>query len=120
MKPQEILKARDVVRHIFVDEKVKRYAVDIVHATRDPGGAHLSMLVNLIEYGASPRASINLVKLAKASALLQGRNYVTPHDVKSVAPDVLRHRVLLSYEAEAEERTPDDVIRTVLDNVPVP
>jgi len=120
MNPKEILEARETARKIFVDDKVKRYVVDVVHATRDPGGANLASLSNLIENGASPRASINLIKLAKASALLQGRNYVTPHDVKSVAPDVLRHRILLTYEAEAEERTADDIIGTILDNVLVP
>ena len=117
---EEILAARDVVRQIFVDDKVKRYVVDLVHATRDPGAAKLSQLVSLIENGASPRASINLVKAAKAMAILQGRSYVTPHDVKSVAPDVLRHRVLLSYEAEAEEKTADDIVATLLENVEVP
>lgn len=120
MLPNEVLEAREAVHRIFVDDKVKKYVVDIVHATRHPEGANLSALSNLIEYGASPRASINLIRLAKSSALLQGRNYVTPHDIKSVAPDVLRHRVMLTYEAEAEERTPDSVIQTILDSVPVP
>ncbi len=120
LKPSDVLEAREVARQLFVDDKVKRYVVDLVHATRDPKAAGLGQLADLIENGASPRASINLVKVAKASALLAGRNYVTPHDVKSVAPDVLRHRVLLSYEAEAENKTPDDVIAAILENVPVP
>jgi len=120
MKPEDILEAREVVRGIFVDEKVRRYAVDIVQATRHPEAARLPGLAPFIEYGASPRASLNLVKLGKASALLQGRSYVTPHDVKSVAPDVLRHRIILTYEAEAEEKSPDDVIATILENVEVP
>jgi MoxR-like ATPase len=120
LAPDDILAAREVVRQIFVDDKVKRYVVDVVHATRDPAAAKLPQLATLIENGASPRASINLVKVAKAMALLQGRSYVTPHDVKSVAPDVLRHRLLLSYEAEAEDRTPDDVVQALLENVEVP
>jgi MoxR-like ATPase len=120
MTPDEVLHARAVARQVFVDDKVKRYVVDVVHATRDPGAAKLDALAGLIENGASPRASINLVLAAKALALLEGRSYVTPHDVKSVAPDVLRHRVLLTYEAEAEEKTPDDVVRMVLENVEVP
>jgi MoxR-like ATPase len=120
LEPGDILAAREVVRQIFVDDKVKRYVVDVVHATRDPGAAKLPQLATLIENGASPRASINLIKVAKAMALLQGRSYVTPHDVKSVAPDVLRHRLLLSYEAEAEEKTPDDVVQALLENVEVP
>jgi MoxR-like ATPase len=120
MGPADILAARDAARQVFVDEKVKRYVVDLVHATRDPAAANLGELRPLIENGASPRASINLVKVAKAAALLQGRTYVTPHDVKSFAPDVLRHRILLSYEAEAEEKTADDVIRAILENLPVP
>jgi MoxR-like ATPase len=120
MKLADILEAREVVRQIFVDDKVKGYVVDIVHATREPKTKGLERIAALIENGASPRASINLVKLAKAQALLQGRSYVTPHDVKSVAPDVLRHRLLLSYEAEAEDKTADDVVRAILDGVLVP
>ncbi|MCZ6691061.1 MAG: AAA family ATPase [Planctomycetota bacterium] len=118
--PAEILEARTVARKIFVDDKVKRYVVDLVHSTRDPAAAGLPEVVPLVENGASPRASIYLIQLAKASALLEGRNYVTPHDVKSIAPDVLRHRLMLTYEAEAEERTPDDIIRIILENVEVP
>jgi MoxR-like ATPase len=120
LKPADILEAREVARQIFVDEKVKGYVVDLVHATRSPKEKGLDAIASLIENGASPRASINLVKLAKAQALLQGRSYVTPHDVKSVAPDVLRHRLLLSYEAEAEDKTADDVVKTILDGVLVP
>ncbi len=119
---EDILAARGVAAQVFVDDKVKRYVVDLVHATRDPAaaGPALAPLAPLIENGASPRASINLIKVAKAAALLEGRAYVIPHDVKSVAPDVLRHRVMLSYEAEAEERTADDVVATILDHVEVP
>jgi MoxR-like ATPase len=122
MGTEEILAARDVVRQIFVDDKVKRYVVDLVAATRDPAGAlpKLPQLKTFIEYGASVRASITLVKVAKANALLAGRTYISPHDVKSIAHDVLRHRILLTYEAEAEEKTADHVISLILDNVEVP
>ncbi len=120
MTPQEILDAREAARQIFVDDKVKRYVVEIVTATRDPKKANLSQLKGLIECGASVRASINLIKVAKANALLSGRNYISPHDVKSIAHDVLRHRLLLSYEAEAENKTADDIVTTILDNVEVP
>ncbi len=116
----DILAAREVARQVFVDEKVKRYAVDLVAATRDPAAAGMPELVNLIEFGASVRGSLNLVKLAKAHALLAGRDYTSPHDVKSVAVDVLRHRVVVTYEAEAEGRDADDIAGTILANVEVP
>ena len=119
MTPAEILAAREATRQVFVDDKVKRYAVDLVGATRRPTGA-LEGLKNLIENGASVRGSVNLVKVAKANAILQGRSYISPHDVKSIAHDVLRHRLVLSYEAEAQNRTPDDVITQILENVEVP
>jgi MoxR-like ATPase len=120
MQTGDILGAREVVRQIFVDEKVKRYAVDLVAATREPEAAGMPELKNLIEYGASVRGSLNLIKVGKAHALLEGRSYISPHDVKIVAHDVLRHRVLTSYEAEAEGKTPDDIIDTILANVEVP
>jgi MoxR-like ATPase len=120
MTLDEVLAARDVVRQVFVDDKVKRYVVDLVGATRDPKAAGLAQLAPLIENGASVRASINLVKVAKANALLAGRSYISPHDVKSIAHDVLRHRVLLTYEAEAQNQNADAVIETILENVPVP
>jgi MoxR-like ATPase len=116
----DVLAARDVVRQIFVDDKVKRYVVDVVDATRNPAAAGLPDLANLIDNGASVRASINLVKVAKAHALLAGRNYISPHDVKSIAHDVLRHRVLVTYEAEAQRLTSDDVLDRILENVEVP
>jgi MoxR-like ATPase len=116
----DILAARDAVRQVFVDDKVKRYVVDVVSATRDPKAAGLPQLESLIENGASVRASINLVKVAKAHALLSGRDYISPHDIKSIAHDVLRHRVLVTYEAEAESKTSDNIIDTILDNVEVP
>ncbi len=118
--PDAILAARAHVEQLLVDPKVRDYIVDVVHATRDPVGAGISSLEGMIEMGASPRASIYLMKAAKAHAFLQGRSYVTPHDVKSLAPDVLRHRVSLSYEAEAEGKAPEDVVETILDHVLVP
>jgi MoxR-like ATPase len=120
MTTDEILAARDVVRQVFVDDKVKRYAVDLVAATRDPKGSDLAALAPLIDNGASVRASISLIKVAKAQALLSGRSYISPHDVKTIAHDVLRHRILVSYEAEAQGKTTDHVITQILENVPVP
>ena len=118
--PAQILNARLFVDQVFVDEKVRDYIVDIVRATREPAAAGVAALQGLIDVGASPRASISLMKAAKANALLQGRSYITPHDVKSLAPDVLRHRIILSYEAEAEGKSADDVITTILENILVP
>jgi MoxR-like ATPase len=117
---EEIMAARDVVRQVFVDDKVKRYAVELVAATRDPKQSGLPQLAPLIDNGASVRASIALVKVAKAQALLSGRSYISPHDVKTIAHDVLRHRILVSYEAEAQSKTTDHVIAQILENVPVP
>ena len=118
--PEQILAARDVVDEVFVDDKVRDYIVDLVQATRDPARAELSSLEGMIELGASPRASIWLMKGARAHAFLQGRTYATPHDVKSLAPDVLRHRIVPTYEAEAEGKTSDDLIEVILDGVLVP
>ena len=120
MTCDEILAARDVTRQVFVDDKVKRYAVDLVAATRDPKAANMPALAPLIDNGASPRASISLIKVAKAQALLSGRSYISPHDVKTIAHDVLRHRILVSYEAEAQGKTTDHVISQILENVLVP
>jgi MoxR-like ATPase len=120
MTCDEVLAGRDVVRQVFVDDKVKRYAVDLVTATRDPKAAGVPALAPLIDNGASVRASIALVKVAKAQALMQGRSYISPHDVKTIAHDVLRHRILVSYEAEAQGKTTDHVIAQILENVPVP
>ena len=117
---QDILSARETVRQVFVDDKVKRYAVDVVAATREPAAAGLAALDNLIEFGASVRGSLALVQLAKAHALLAGRNYASPHDVKTIAPDVLRHRIVPTYEAEAEGRSADDLLQEVLGHVEVP
>ena len=120
MASADILAARGVVQQIFVDDKVKRYAVDVVAATRDPAAAGMPELAGLIEYGASVRGSLNLIRLAKANALLAGRSYTSPHDVKSVAPDVLRHRVVVTYEAEAQGRSAHDLVDVILANIEVP
>ncbi len=118
--PDALQRARSVVREVYVDEKVERYVVDLVAATRDPAAAGLADLADLIQYGASPRASINLVLAAKAHAFLRRRGYVTPDDVRALGMDVLRHRVILTYEAEAENVTPEDVVRRIFDAVEVP
>ncbi len=119
ISPKDIAEVRAIVDEIYIDEKVKDYIVDIVCATRDPEKYGLK-LANFISYGASPRATIYLAVAAKAHAFVQQRGYVTPQDVKSIGPDVLRHRVIVSYEAEAEDKTSEDVIRTIFDNVEVP
>jgi MoxR-like ATPase len=117
--PQAVREARAVLDEIYMDDKVKDYIVSLVHATRRPREFKLD-IGHWIEYGASPRATIYLALGARAHAFLAGRGYVTPQDVKTIAPDVLRHRVIVSYEAEAEEKTSDDVVRYVLDHVEVP
>ncbi len=119
LKPTDFGRLRRLVERIHMEEKVEEYVVDVVYATRQPATFGLE-LDGLIEYGASPRATIYLTLAAKAHALLRGRGYVTPQDVKTMAPDVLRHRVILSYEAEAEERTADDLVAVILDAIPVP
>jgi MoxR-like ATPase len=119
MKPEDILTARRIVDEIYLDEKVARYIVDIVFATREPELISPE-LASLVEFGASPRATLALTLAAKAEAFLDGRGYVVPQDVKNLAMDVLRHRVATTYEAEAEEKTSEDVIRAVLDHVAVP
>ncbi len=119
MEPDHIATARRIVDQIYIDDRIKDYIVDLVCATRDPKAYNLP-IADLIQYGASPRATIFLTLGAKASAFLAGRGYVTPQDVKNVAMDVLRHRVIITYEAEAEEKTSEDVVQTVLDYVPVP
>jgi MoxR-like ATPase len=118
--PEQLVRARKVVRDVYVDDRVKDYIVDIVFATREPKQRGLSDLGPLIEYGVSPRASIALNLAARAHAFLRHRGYVTPEDVKAVGPDVLRHRLVLSYEAEAEEVTAEDVVRRVFEVVEVP
>ena len=108
-----------MVDEIYIDEKIKDYIVDVVCATRQPKKYGIEM-GNFINYGASPRATIYLTIAAKAHAFIQQRGYVTPQDVKSVGMDVLRHRVIVSYEAEAEGKTSEDIIKMIFDNIPVP
>ena len=115
----QILEAQQLAREIWMEELIADYIVDVVGATRNPAVINKD-LVRFIQFGASPRASISLAAAARAHALLQGRAYVTPDNVKAVAPDVLRHRVLLTYEAEAEELSPDQVVKQILDRVPTP
>ncbi|MCH7526483.1 MAG: MoxR family ATPase [Planctomycetes bacterium] len=119
MSPSDILEARKIVDEIYIDDKIKDYIVDLVLATRDPAALNLP-IADWIQYGASPRATLALTVGSKASAFMAGRGYVTPQDVKTIAPDVLRHRIIVTYEAEAEEKTSEDVIRAVLDHVAVP
>jgi len=118
--PEEILTAREAVETIYMDGKVERYIVDLVFATREPRESGLKELEPLIAFGGSPRATICLARTARAHAFLRHRGYVTPEDVRSVAMDVLRHRVILTYEAEAEEMTTEDVVTRVLDTIEVP
>jgi MoxR-like ATPase len=118
--PAEILSARKAVNMIYMDGQVERYIVDLVFATRDPKAAGLDDLADLIAFGGSPRATINLAKAARVHAFLRRRGYVTPEDVRAIGLDVLRHRVLLTYEAEAEEVTSEDVVERVLNSVEVP
>ncbi len=118
--PEDIERARSVVNEIYMDEKIEKYILDIVFATREPQKYKLDELSDLIQYGASPRATINLTIASKAYAFIQGRGYVTPQDVKSIGPDVLRHRVIVSYEAEAEEKTSEDLIRKIFEEIEVP
>lgn len=118
--PDEIRRARDVVDGVYVDEKIKDYVLDIIFATRDPAANGFKSLRSLIEVGASPRATIFLIKASRAHAFLHGRGYVTPEDVKRIAPDVLRHRLVVSFEAEAEDITPEQIINQLLSRIEVP
>ena len=120
LRPEEILDAQKVVERIYLDEKIERYIVDIVFATRQPAEYDLKNLENIISFGASPRASIGLARAARAYAFLRQRGYVIPEDVRAVCHDVLRHRIGLSYEAEANNITADEVISEILDKVQVP
>jgi len=119
LEPQDILRLRGVVDEIYMDEKIEEYIVNVVEATREPEAYGLR-IGDLIRYGASPRATIYLAVGARAQAFLEGRGYVTPQDVKTIGMDVLRHRVIITYEAEAEEKTPEDIVRQVFDTVEVP
>jgi MoxR-like ATPase len=118
--PKEILAARDVVRQVYMDEKIERYILDIVFATRQPKDFKLEKLAPLISYGASPRATINLAMASKAHAFIKRRGYVIPEDVRAICPDVLRHRVAVTYEAEAEEITSETIVAEILNHVEVP
>jgi MoxR-like ATPase len=118
--PDMIRRARQVVNSIYVDEKIKDYVLNIIFATREPNANDMKDLAPLIEYGASPRATIFLIKAAKAHAFMRGRGYVTPEDVKQIAPDVLRHRLIVSFEAEAEDITSAQIIQQILNRVQVP
>jgi MoxR-like ATPase len=118
--PQHIFEARSVINQIYVDDKIKDYIVDIVHATREPKGYGLAELADFIHFGASPRASIYLNLAARAHAFLRRRGYVTPEDIKAIGIDVLRHRVILTYEAEAEDVTSEQVVRKLFEKIEVP
>jgi MoxR-like ATPase len=120
VKAEDILSAREIVQKVYVDDKVKDYVLDIVGATRDPRGNGLGDLADFIEYGASPRASIALIKAGRAHAFLRHRGFVMPEDIKAIGPDVLRHRVILTYEAEAEEVTTEEVVKKIFDAVEIP
>ena len=116
----EIVSARDIVNEIYIDPKVEEYIINIVFATRKPTESGLEDLSGLIEYGASPRATIFLVQAARAHAFIRGRGYVTPEDIKSVGMDVFRHRIIITYEAEAENITTEDIVQKIFDNIEVP
>ena len=117
---EELARVNRSYKMVYIDEKIKDYIINIVFATRFPGEAGLGELKNLIQFGASPRASIYMTETAKALAFIRGRGYVTPEDVKTIGKDVLRHRIILSYEAEAEELSTDDIITKIFDNIEVP
>jgi MoxR-like ATPase len=118
--PRQILDTRRHIAELYIDERVVDYIVEIVHATRNPDQAGLAELKPLIEFGASPRATLALAQGSRAHAFLRGRAFVTPDDVKAIGPDVLRHRVLRTYEAEAEEVTSDEIVSRILEAIPVP
>lgn len=118
--PERIEEVRKIVRDIYMDEKIKGYILDLVFATRDPEKFNLKDMKTMVSYGASPRATIALAMASKAYAFLKGRGYVTPEDIKSIGPDVLRHRIIPSFEAEAENKTSDDLLHQIFDVVEVP
>ncbi len=120
LRPADIVRAREVVKDVYMDEKIEKYIIDIVFATRFPQDAGLEKFVNMISYGGSPRASISLAKAAKAYAFIKRRGYVIPEDVRAVCHDVLRHRIGLTYEAEANNITSEDIINEILNQVEVP
>ena len=120
LKPEDIVRARDIVNDVYMDEKIEKYIVDIVYATRTPQDYNLNRLTDLISYGASPRASISLAKASKAYAFIKRRGYVIPEDVRAVCHQVLRHRIGLTYEAEAENITAEEIVNDVINVVEVP
>jgi len=120
LKPADIMKAREIVKEVYLDEKIENYILDIVFATRDPNKAGLAQFVPLIHYGGSPRASINLARAAKAYAFIKRRGYVVPEDIRAICHDVMRHRMGLTYEAEAENITTENIISEILNHVEVP
>lgn len=120
VQPKDILAAREVVQQVYMDEKIERYILDIVFATREPKNYKLEKLSSLIQYGASPRATINLALAAKAHAFIKRRGYVIPEDVRALCPDVLRHRIAVTYEAEAEDITSEHIITEILNTIEVP
>lgn len=120
LRPEDIMKARDVVKEVYMDEKIEKYIMDIVFATRYPEEYKLGELKDLISFGGSPRATISLAKAAKAYAFIKRRGYVLPEDIRAVALDVLRHRVGITYEAEAENLTSEDIVNKIIDNIEVP
>jgi MoxR-like ATPase len=120
LKPADIVKARDVVRDVYMDDKIHKYIVDIVFATREPQENKLEKYKDMIQWGASPRASISLAQAAKAYAFIKRRGYVIPEDIRAVCPDVMRHRIGLSYEAEANNITTEEIITDILNTVEVP
>jgi MoxR-like ATPase len=120
LNPKDIMKAREIVKEVYLDEKIENYILDIVFATRDPRNAGLAQFVPLIQYGGSPRASINLARAAKAYAFIKRRGYVVPEDVRAICHDVMRHRIGLTYEAEAENITTEHIVSEILNQVEVP
>ena len=119
-KPEQILRAQNIINDIYVDEKVEEYILNLIFATRNPEDFGLNDLSGLIDYGASPRASINIVLAARARAFIERRGYITPEDVRFVGADVLRHRIILTYEAEAEELTSEEIIQRLFETIEVP
>ena len=120
VSPENILDAQKIIYDIYVDEKVEDYVLNLVFATRDPNKFGLNDLDGIIDFGASPRATINLIRAAKARAFIEHRGYITPEDIRYIGADILRHRVILTYEAEAEELTPDDVIKRLFEVIEIP
>ena len=120
IRPEDLFVARQVFDSIYIDENLQDYIINLVTATRDPSAHNLGAFAKTIQFGASPRASIFLNRASKAYAFMQGRGYVVPHDIKTIGRDILRHRIILTYEAEAENLTTDDILKKIFDTVEVP